>query len=157
MTKRTVTHDTFVIERKYPAAPARVFFALSDPRAKAKWFNGPEEWGPDQHTMDFRIGGRETSVGGPKEGPQHRFEAIYQDIVPDQRIIYTYDMHLDDKRISVSLTTLELGPEGTGTRLILTEQGAYLDEFDDPALRRRGTEDLLDALGASLQDAPANA
>ncbi|SDP34558.1 Uncharacterized conserved protein YndB, AHSA1/START domain [Phyllobacterium sp. YR620] len=157
MTKRSVTHDTFTLERSYPAAPARVFFALSDPQAKAKWFKGPEEWGPAQHQIDFRVGGREVSIGGPKEGPQHRFDAIYQDIVPDQRIIYTYEMHLDGKRISVSLATLELKPEGTGTRLVLTEQGAFLDEFDNPAVRRGGMDSLLDALGASLEAVPANA
>jgi uncharacterized protein YndB with AHSA1/START domain len=157
MAKRSVVHDTFVIERSYPAAPSRVFFALSDPQAKAKWFAGPEEWGPEKHEMDFRVGGRETSTGGPKDGPQHRFEAVYQDIVPDERIIYSYDMHLDDKRISVSLATMELKPEGTGTKLVLTEQGAYLDDIDDPSQRRRGTEDLLDALGASLTGAPVNA
>ena len=157
MIKRSVTHDTFVIERSYPAAPARVFFALSDPHAKAKWFSGPEEWGRGRHEMDFRIGGREINVGGPKDGPQHRFDAIYQDIIPDERIIYSYDMHLDDKRISVSLATIELRPEGTGTRLIFTEQGAYLDGYDEPSQRREGTEELLDALGASLYDAAANA
>jgi len=33
---RTVVHDTFVIERKYPASPARVFTAFADPAAKAR-------------------------------------------------------------------------------------------------------------------------
>ena len=36
------------------------------------------------------------------------YDARYQDIVPNERIIYSYDMHLDDKRISVSLATVEL-------------------------------------------------
>ncbi|UXN65444.1 SRPBCC domain-containing protein [Phyllobacterium sp. A18/5-2] len=61
MTKRSVVHDTFVIERSYPAAPARVFFALSDKQAKEKWFVGPPEWGTNHHEMDFRVGGRETN------------------------------------------------------------------------------------------------
>jgi hypothetical protein len=59
-------------------------------------------------------------------------------------------MHLDQTRISVSLATIELQPDGDGTRLVFTEQGAFLDGFDDPGLRERGTADLLDALGASL-------
>ena len=150
MTKRSVKHDTFVIERSYSAAPARVFFALSNKEAKSKWFVGPDEWGQERYEMDFRVGGREINSGGPKGGPVHTFQAFYQDIVPDQRIVYSYDMHLDHKRISVSLATIELKPEGTGTKLILTEQGAYLDDFDEPSMRRQGTEDLLDALGASL-------
>jgi uncharacterized protein YndB with AHSA1/START domain len=157
MTKRSVKHDTFTIERSYAAAPERVFFALSDKTAKSKWFAGPDDWGVARFEMDFRIGGRETNSGGPKGGPVHRFEAIYQDIVPDQRIIYSYDMYLDDKRISVSLATMELKPEGTGTKLVFTEQGAFLDGYDEPGQRQRGTEELLDALGASLKGAPVNA
>ncbi|QND51313.1 polyketide cyclase [Phyllobacterium sp. 628] len=157
MTNRSVKHDTFVIERNYAATPARVFFALSDKTAKSKWFAGPDEMSAAKFEMDFRVGGREINRGGPKDGPVYTYDAVYQDIVPDQRIIYTYDMYIDDKRISVSVATLELKPEGTGTKLVLTEQGAFLDGLDDAGQRRGGMEDLLDALGASLKGAPVNA
>ena len=157
MTERSVTHATIVIERTYDASPARVFAAWADPRAKARWFAGPEEWGPDEHELDFRIGGREISRGGPKGGPVHAYEARYYDIVPDARIIMAYEMHLDDRRISVSLATVELQPEGSGTRLTYTEQGAFLDGADDPAARERGTRELLDALGELLRREAARA
>ena len=154
MTERSVAHATFVIERTYPVAPARVFHALSDPAAKARWFRGPEEWGQAKFEMDFRIGGREMNSGGPKGGTQHIFSAIYQDIVPDQRIVYSYDMQLDERRISVSLATIELRPEGAGTHLTFTEQGAFLDGYDDAGGRERGTRLLLEALGAALERQP---
>src|ERR1700730_9225158 len=99
--KRSVTHATFSIQRASDAPPAMVFGAFADPKAKARWFNGPEEWGPDEHTLDFRVGGRETSRGGPKGGPVHTYEARYYDIVPDERIVLAYDMDLDRRRISV--------------------------------------------------------
>ena len=150
MTKRSVTHATFTVERVYDAAPARVFNAFADPKAKARWFNGPEDWGPDEHAMDFRVGGRETSSGGPKGGPLHVFNAIYQDIVPNERIVLTYDMTLDGKRISVSLATTELKPDGKGTRLVYTEAGAYLDGFDNAAGREEGTRELLEGLAKHL-------
>ena len=153
MSKRSVTHATFVIERTYDASPARVFAAWSKPEAKARWFVGPEDWRKSDHTLDFRVGGREHLSGGPKGGPSHSFDAYYQDIVPDERIIYSYDMHLDDKRISVSVATVELKAAGGGTRLVFTEQGAFLDGFDDPTQRERGTKDLLEALGTELKRA----
>jgi uncharacterized protein YndB with AHSA1/START domain len=150
MTERKVTHSTFVVERTYPASPARVFAAFADPKIKDRWFAGPEEWRPDEREMDFRVGGRETSRGGPKGGPIHAFDALYYDIVPNERIVFAYDMHLDDLRISVSLATIELKPDGAGTRLVYTEQGAFLDGFDDPAGREHGTGELLDQLGRVL-------
>ncbi|MCR6673414.1 SRPBCC family protein [Devosia ginsengisoli] len=157
MTQRSVTHASFTLERRYKATPARVFRALSDEASKQKWFTPPETWGKDEHAMDFRVGGIETSVGGPIGGPVHKFKAIYQDIVPDQRIIYTYDMHLDEVRISVSVSTFELVPDGDHTVLKLTEMGAYLDGFEDGnAIRKEGTAVLLDNLGRYLEREGAN-
>jgi hypothetical protein len=51
---------------------------------------------------------------------------------------------------------VELRPEGAGTRLVLTEQGAYLDGHDTSAQRQHGTGELLDALGAALAQQPAD-
>jgi uncharacterized protein YndB with AHSA1/START domain len=152
----SVTHSTFSLERTYDASPGRVFAAFADAEQKAAWFAGPPEWPLAAFEVDFRIGGREMNRGGPKGGPMHSFDALYYDIVPDERIVYSYEMHLDDKRISVSLATIELAPVADGTRLTLTEQGAYLDDFDDPKLRETGTRDLLEALGAYLAQTPAS-
>jgi uncharacterized protein YndB with AHSA1/START domain len=157
VTERSVTHATFVIERTYPASPPRVFAAWADPTIKSRWFVGPEEWGPAVFELDFRIGGREISRGGPVGGPVHAFEGRYYDIVPNERIVYAYEMHIDETRISVSVATVELKPSGAGTRLIFTEQGAYLDGHDTSAEREHGTGELLEALGAELQRQPANA
>jgi len=46
--------------------------------------------------------------------------------------------------------TIEFEPAGEGTKLILTEQGAFLDGYDDAGSRERGTAGLLDALEMSL-------
>lgn len=150
MSSHSVTHATFVIERTYPAAPARVFAAWADPAAKARWFAGPEEWQAGPHELDFRVGGRERVSGGPPGGPLHTFEARYHDIVVNERIISSYDMYMDETRISSSLATVAFLPAGAGTRLRYTEQGAYLDGLDSPAEREHGTAALLDALGVAL-------
>jgi len=151
MTKeRSVTHATFAIERVYDAAPARVFNAFADSKAKAQWFGGPEGWTSSGLESDFRVGGYERESGGPPEGPTSRYEARYHDIVENQRLVFTYDMYLDDERISVSLASVELKPDGEGTKLVYTEAGAYLDGFDIPEQREQGTRDLLDKLGEVL-------
>ena len=114
MTERSVTHATFVLERTYAASPARVFAAFADPAAKKRWFASPDEMGPAQHEIDFRVGGREINRAGPPGGPVYTFDARYQDIVPNQRIVTTYEMLMADTRISVSLATVELTPAPVG-------------------------------------------
>ena len=153
MTERSTRHATFVIERDYAAAPARVFAAWADAKSKARWFVGPDAWQKSDHTLDFRVGGRESVSGGPPGGPVHRYDAVYHDIVPDRRIILGYDMYLDDRRISVSLATIVLEAVGRGTTLVYTEQGVFLDGFDDPAGREHGTRVLLDNLDTALRAA----
>jgi uncharacterized protein YndB with AHSA1/START domain len=150
MTERSVVHSTFVVERVYPAAPERVYFALSDPAAKKRWFVDPHNPMPSRHEMDFRVGGKEVNAGCPSDGQMHFFNAVYQDIVPNRRIVYSYELLFGETRVSVSLATIEIVAEGTGTRLIMTEQGTFFDGHDTPATREHGTGELLDALGASL-------
>jgi uncharacterized protein YndB with AHSA1/START domain len=153
VTPRPVVHDTFTLERDYPATPARVFGAFADLATKGRWFAGPDDWvRTDAHTLDFRVGGREHESSGPPGGPSHAFDAVYHDIVANERIIYSYTVSLDDRPISVSLTTIEIVPRAGGSRLRLTEHGAYFDEDEIPTLRRGGTGELLDALGRVLND-----
>ena len=153
MTTRSISYGNFTLERRYKASPARVFKALGDEASKRKWFSPPETWERSEYTLDFRVGGVETSVGGPKGQPVHAYRAIYQDIVPNERIIYTYDMYLDDRHISVSLASFELRADGEHTVLTMIEHGAYLDGFagDGNDMRREGTEGLLGQLGAYLE------
>ena len=150
MIERAVRHARFMIERTYPVRRERVFKAFSDAKSKAKWFVGPDNWDKSDHKLDFREGGRESVSGGPPGGPTHTFNCTYQDIVPNERIVTTYEMHLDKTRISVSLATVEFKVAGAGTRLVLTEQGAFLDGFDKPELREEGTKGLLDQLGTAF-------
>ncbi|WP_098745599.1 SRPBCC family protein [Paenibacillus sp. EZ-K15] len=144
MNERFVKHATFVVERIYAASPAKVYQAWADPAAKAKWFSKPD-------IFEFRVGGREYSSGGPPEGPVFTFDACYQEIVPEERIVYSYSLDSDDIRMSVSLTTVEFIPTESGTKLVFTEQGAYFDGYDTPEVREHGTNEMLDTLGKTLE------
>ena len=150
---RNVAHGVFTLERTYPAAsPKRVFAAFASAEGKRHWFTAPaERWSPLERSMDFRVGGLERLVGRWDTGLVTRFDATYFDIVPDARIVYAYEMHLDERKISVSLATFEFKPAGSGTRLVMTEQGAFLDGYDDNGSRERGSAELMDKLGAWLQ------
>ena len=150
MSDRSVTNADFTIERTVAAPPERVFKAFTIPEEKTKWFGGPADWTTPEYTFDIREGGWETNKGGPKGGFVSEFRCLYWEIIPNERIVYTYEMVVDGKRISVSLATIEFKPEGDGTRLSLTEHGAYFDGSDDGSGREHGTRLLIDALVASV-------
>ena len=67
-----------------------------------------------------------------------------------QRIVFTYDMWVDGRHMSTSLTTIALEPDGGQTRLTYTEQGVHFDGLDSPEGREEGTAGLLDQLGSYL-------
>lgn len=153
MTTPSVEHDTFVLERVYPARPERVFAAWSDPAAKLVWFAG-DDFAASEYELDFRVGGREFTRGtAPNTSDVFTYEARFEDIVENARIVYSYYMLMNDRRISVSVTTVQLLADGAGTRLVLTEHGAYLDGLDKPEFRREGIGVQLDALGVMLAGA----
>jgi uncharacterized protein YndB with AHSA1/START domain len=148
---RSVVHAAFHLQRTYDAPVTRVWKALTDEQAKQKWFAGtPGRWELIERRMDVRPGGSERLKGRWEGGVVSTFDATYHDVVPNERLIYSYVMHLDDRKISVSLATLQLQADGDKTTLRVSEQGAFLDGYDDAGSREHGTGSLLDALGASL-------
>ena len=156
MSDPSTVHDTFVLRRRYGAAPARVFQALSDPALKRAWFAGDGGAEPDRYEMTFVIGGAE--VMSSRMGPSTPFpgavlssEGRIEDIVPERRVVTTSTMSLAGRRISTALITFDLGPApGGGCDLVFTHQAVFYPGADGPQMRRGGWEALLQRLGDSL-------
>jgi uncharacterized protein YndB with AHSA1/START domain len=134
-----IIHSTFSIERTYAHPPARVFFAHKDQAMKRRWLAEGEGWEVFEFTVDFRVGGNEVSRFSYQGGPEVLYHAVFQDIIPDRRIVFAYRMAIGPKPLSVSLATVELIPAGSGTCLTYTEQGAYFDSADAVKGREEGS------------------
>jgi uncharacterized protein YndB with AHSA1/START domain len=145
-----IVHATFSVERTYPFPPSRVFAAFANESTKRRWFVEGDGWQIEQFTMDFRIGGRETSRFRFQGGPLMGNDTIFLDIVPEQRIVLVYTMTVEDRPLSVSLATVEIVPAGDGTKLLYTEQGAFFDGADKPGQREAGCRELLEQLANEL-------
>lgn len=152
--RQRVKHASFTIERTFKAPPKRVFAAWATPEAKAKWFAGTAGESKEEiREFNFREGGSDRLRTRWNSGRISDFRNTYWEIIPDKRIVYAYEMYMNDAfRMSVSLATIEFEPAGTGTRMTLTEQGAFLEPFDpegdDAASREHGTNRLMDMLAA---------
>ena len=152
---RSIVHASFTIIRHWKHSPQRVFEAFAKEEAKRKWFAGPPGFEQHEKSFDFSEGGRETLSGKHANGTVSAFDCHYRDIVPPGagetgRIIYSYVMHLDGNKISVSQAAAEISPESGGTKFTLTEYGDYLDGYDDAGKREHGTNWLIDLLDKSL-------
>ena len=155
MSNSTVIHSTFQLERKLKASPERVFAAFADEATKRRWFYEGGTHGLESHELDFKIGGKERAQmkmgpGTPVSGKTLVNDNVYEDIVPGRRIVTAYRMSFDGKPFSASLATIELLPDGSGTDLIFTHQGAYFEGADGPEMRKGGWESLLSKLAKEL-------
>jgi uncharacterized protein YndB with AHSA1/START domain len=146
-----VLHRTFSVERAYPVPPARVFAAFANPETKRRWFAEGAGFEVDEFTLDFRVGGFERTRFRFVGGAPVRNDSLFLDIVPDERIVFAYSLTAEEVRTSAALTTVELAADGGGTRLLLTEQVAFLDGVDGTASRQRGWGGLLDRLGDAIR------
>jgi uncharacterized protein YndB with AHSA1/START domain len=94
-----------------------VFAAFASAEAKNVWGDTgdlePAEGAAGAAEFDFRPGGRER-FGFKWSDTTYRYDALYYDIVPGQRIIYSYEMYADEARISVSVATIEFAKNGDG-------------------------------------------
>ncbi len=151
MQKSSVVHSTFVLERKYPHSPEKVFAAFSDPAKKRRWLGGDDEgFEIVSYEPCFEVGGYDRWRFRFQGGVLIKNDTVYQDIVPCRRIVFVYTMDFGDKRVSSSQTTIEFLPEGDGTRLVHTEQGVFLDGADQAKGREEGTRGLLEQLAKEL-------
>ena len=155
MSESTVKHDTIVVERNFKSSPERVFAAWADPNAHGLWKVPSDDWELADFENDFRVGGRERSCFGPKGDPRYCSDGSYLDIVPEARIVYVGTMHEGKMRISATLYTVELLADGTGTRLVLTDQSAFFDGRETPSERKSGWGKILDRLVAQMNSEDA--
>jgi uncharacterized protein YndB with AHSA1/START domain len=153
---RPVVHRTLTVERTYAASPTRVFAAWVDPEIKARWFVGPaDQWKVLRRELDLRVGGQELLVGQlVGSATETRYEARYHVIVPDRRLVYVYDMQHGGGHLSTSLATVDFERTAKGgTRMVLTEQAAFMDGEDGAAGRQQGIAAHFELMAPLVEDA----
>ena len=146
----TVEHTTFVIERDLPAVPRHAFRFWSEKSLKRRWTDCHPDWTVLEDRFDFAPGGEEAVRWRTGEGIELTFTARYLDIVPGDRIIYAFEMSSAGARVSASLATVEFRPAGAGTRMVYTEQMAFLAGAQAMQMRIAGTGGGFDRLNDAI-------
>ncbi len=151
----SVTHNTFVVEREYPKGPDKVFAAFADPAKKKRWYAGGGAHDVANYSIDFRLGGNEVLVGKMKPGTPIAGAVLtwahtFDDIVEDERIVFTQTLDVGERRISAAVITVEISPTDAGSKLKLTHQAAFFGPADGPQMREFGWRALLNAIADAL-------
>jgi len=155
MSEPSAVHSTFVIERRFAAAPGHVFSALSDPDQVRRWYAEAGGRAAETFEMEFRIRGRQrmsSPLGHdtPFPGAILASDAEFLDIVPGRRMVLAQTMTLAEQRISAALITYEVAAVDGGSELNFTHQGAFFEGSDGPEMREHGWRTLLDSLQHAL-------
>jgi uncharacterized protein YndB with AHSA1/START domain len=146
----TATHSSFTINRQLPGSPTHAWRFWADPQLKQRWTSCHPDWVELEQVFDFRAGGHERSRLRAPDGKIQSVEMHYLDLLPGQRIVYAYTMHVDETPLSASLVTIALLPHAGGTRMVYTEALAMLGA-GEAALRQQGTEGGFDRLVLEME------
>jgi uncharacterized protein YndB with AHSA1/START domain len=149
-------HNSFTLERTYPATPARVFAAFKDPTKKARWFRGGEGFTIDDYTFEFKVGGWEKFRFHFHGGAPMTNDTVYLEIIEEKRLVFAYTMTIGGNPLSASLTTIEFSASADGKSTVLRfhEHDTFLDGNDGGPGRKEGTEGLLTSLARELERHP---
>ncbi len=142
-----MTLPSVTIVRRIKASPSKVWAAITQPDQMLKW------WGPDAGptlsvVADVRPGGQFSVVFRLLDGQEHNPTGIYQEVVPEKKLVFTWD--LPAMQEPKSLVTFRLEPFDGGTELTLTHE--HLPDEEMRASHEHGWIGLLNKLPLFLGD-----
>lgn len=155
MNRKPIHHASFSVERAYKSSRARVYKGFTDNASRRRWLIESDGW--TIHHIDAPSEVRPGAVESSKFSPPGAEivltnDTTFLDVQEDERLIFAYAMTLEGEPLSSSLTTVEFLDDGNGSRIVLTEQGAYAGD-EDVAGRKHGTSLLLEALAKEIGEA----
>jgi uncharacterized protein YndB with AHSA1/START domain len=136
---------SLTLVRQIKASPAKVWAAITQPDLMIQW------WGPDAGPTlsveaDVRPGGRFSVVFRLLDGQEHNPTGIYREVVPEKKLVFTWD--LPGAPEPQSLVTFRLEPSAGGTELTLVHE--HLPDEEARKSHEAGWNGLLDKLPVFL-------
>jgi uncharacterized protein YndB with AHSA1/START domain len=132
---------SLTLARSYPVAPEKVWRAWTDPQALKRWWGPGGEQPVALAELDVRVGGHFHIVFGGPRGTDHEVRGIYQEVVPNRKLVFTWTWpRTTPERESV--VTIELRRSGSGTELLFRQEKLF-DEAVRDGHRRGWTESFI--------------
>lgn len=138
---------SLTLQRRLKASPQKVFEAFTDAAQLVRWF-GPDFAPAVSAEADLRVGGKYRVTMRAKDGEIHQVSGVYREIVPDERLVFTWAWVTTPER--ESLVTIAIRPDNDGTLLRLTHAQFFDEEARDG--HNRGWTGSLDNLERLLTE-----
>jgi uncharacterized protein YndB with AHSA1/START domain len=142
------TLPVLTVSRSYAATPERVWRAWTDAQALAQWFRPDASFSVPIAEAEVRVGGRFRILMVAADGAEFEVSGVYREVVRERRLVMTWNWKQQPGH--ESLLTVELRPEGEGTRLDLRHEG-FLD-FENRPTHEQGWNGALDKLATLLKE-----
>jgi uncharacterized protein YndB with AHSA1/START domain len=119
MSTALATKPSLTIKRRINAPPAKVYQAWTDPQKMMRWY-APAAGETLEAETDARVGGRFRVLMRTSDGAEHDVSGVYREVVPDAKLVFTWQWR--DKQEWESLVTVTLTRDGEATILTLTHE-----------------------------------
>ena len=134
---------SLTLTRRLRARPEKVYAAWADPLNLVQWFaQAQAKPGSLSAELDVRVGGCYRISFSDEKGEYFEVSGVYREVVPNERLTFTWAWHSTPER--ESLVTVQLKPDPAGTLLIFNHE-----QFADEAARdshKRGWSTFFDVL-----------
>lgn len=128
MAKEQLSPETALkIRRTFQAPRERVFRAWTNAAELARWFAPSAEYSTRVPELDLKVGGKYKVEMHHKGGNVNKVGGTYREIVPPEKIVFTWSWEHDPTG-SESLVTVEFLDLGSSTEVLLTHMQLPSDE-----------------------------
>jgi uncharacterized protein YndB with AHSA1/START domain len=142
----TKPSDTeIMMTRVFDASRELVFEAHTSAEHMKNWW-GPRKYETVSAEVDFRVGGKWRVVHRGPDGDEHAFRGEFREIVPPERIVWTFEYEGAPGEVAIETLTLE---EHEGKTTLTTVSDAGSKEARDAMLESgmlEGAEETWDRL-----------
>jgi uncharacterized protein YndB with AHSA1/START domain len=148
MAKEQLSPETTLkVRRAFQAPRERVFRAWTDPHELGRWFAPSEDYHALVPEFELRVGGKYCLEIHHKGGNIHRVSGTYREIMPPEKIAFTWRWEADPS-LDESLVTVEFYDLGPSTEILLTHQ--YLPNVEERDKHEHGWQGCINSLGNYL-------
>jgi uncharacterized protein YndB with AHSA1/START domain len=119
-----VNKPSLTLKRRLNASPEKVYAAWTNPQKITRRFAPSSvKPGSEQASIDARVGGRYRLSFSKEDGEYYEVGGVYREVVPNQRLVFSWAWHSTAER--ESLVTVTLKPDGGGTLLTLHHEQLF--------------------------------